>query len=213
MTEAFWPPAGTARTAVKPSTAGTLDTAPQERILDAADRLVRQIGIDKTSMADVARTAGVARGTLYRYFESRDTLFNALSLRTTDLFFTAAAEAMNACSSLSEQLGEFSQMMIRSIHPELEDPAGNQAAMIRMLATQSTQALHRTAKFLRPYLEAAHSRGEVREDLDIADASEWLSRILLSFTIFQASLAYEADDPLSVSLFVQRYAIRGLSGR
>jgi AcrR family transcriptional regulator len=212
MTEAFWPPAHPVRTGARAFTAGTLDRATQERILDATDHLVRQVGIDKTSMADVARAAGVARGTLYRYFESREKLFNALSQRTADHFFTAAAEAMDARPMLSEQLGEFSKMMIRSIHPEADEPAGNQAAMIRMLATQSTQALRRTAKFLRPYIDAARARGEVREDLDLADASEWLARVLLSFTIFQASVSYEADDPLSVSLFVQRYAISGLSG-
>jgi hypothetical protein len=31
------------------------------------------------------------------------------------------------------------------------------------------------------------------------DASEWLARVLLSSTIFHASVAYEADDPRSVS--------------
>jgi hypothetical protein len=103
-------------------------------------------------------------------------------------------------------------MMIRSIHPEAR-PSSNQAAMIRMLSTQSVQALRRTSRFLAPYIEAARERGEVRASLDVGDASEWLARILLSFTIFQASVAYEADDPRSVSQFVQRYAITGLAGR
>jgi TetR/AcrR family transcriptional repressor of uid operon len=60
-----------------------LDPETRERLLDAADRLVRQIGMAKTSMADVARVAGVARGTLYRYFKSRESLFNAVMRRTT----------------------------------------------------------------------------------------------------------------------------------
>src|SRR5437868_2805572 len=98
-------------------TGGSLDPATAERLLDATDRLVQRIGIGKTSMADVARAAGVARGTLYRYFESREVLFDALTRRATDRFFAGAAAAMDGQPSLSEQLGEFSQLMVRAIHP------------------------------------------------------------------------------------------------
>jgi len=213
--------------------------ATQERLLDATDRLVRQLGIKKTSMADVARDAGVARATLYRYFESREVLLNALTHRAADRFFTAVAAAMDSRATLSGQLGEFSEMMTRAIHPAPgvaggpgsaaaglaglaggpgtgapggpDGDEGNRAAMFRMLVGESGQALRRTARLLRPYIEAARERGEVRRDLDVADASEWLARILLSFTIFQAAIAYEADDPRSVSEFVRRYAITGLA--
>jgi AcrR family transcriptional regulator len=203
--------------------------ATQERLLDATDRLVRQLGIKKTSMADVARDAGVARATLYRYFESREVLLNALTHRAADRFFTAVAAAMDTRATLSGQLGEFSEMMTRAIHPApgalvaggsgsvgLGAAGGpgsveNRAAMFRMLVGESGQALRRTARLLRPYIEAARERGEVRQDLDLTDASEWLARILLSFTIFQAAIAYEADDPRSVSEFVRRYAITGLA--
>jgi AcrR family transcriptional regulator len=183
-----------------------------ERLLDATDRLVRQFGMRKTSMADVARGAGVARGTLYRYFESREVLLDALMHRAADRFFEAVTDAMDRRGTLSGQLGEFSQLMFRSTRPDVHDPDGNRSAMVRMLATESGQALRRTARLLRPYIEAARERGEVRQDLDIAEASEWLARILLSFTIFQAAIAYEADDPQSVSDFVRRYAIDGLAG-
>lgn len=192
------------------TTAAALDGATADRLLDATERLVRQIGINKTSMADVARAAGVARGTLYRYFDSRETLLRALTQRTTDRFFEDVAEAMDARTTLSEQVGEFSELMIRALHPPADATLGTQASMVRMLATEGAQALRRTSKLLRPYIEAARERGEVRGDLDGNDASEWLARMLLSFTVFQASSTYEADDPQSVSSFVRRYAIDGL---
>ena len=217
MTSDDWPLSG-------PAWPGA-GAATQERLLDATDRLVRQLGIKKTSMADVARDAGVARATLYRYFESREALLNALTHRAADRFFAAVAAAMDTRATLSGQLGEFSEMMTRAIHPAQGVAAGsgsgavggpgslegNRAAMYRMLVGESGQALRRTARLLQPYIEAAGERGEVRQDLDLADASEWLARILLSFTIFQAGIAYEADDPRSVSEFVRRYAITGLA--
>jgi AcrR family transcriptional regulator len=193
--------------------AGALDRETRDRILDATDRLVRQFGMAKTNMTDVARAASVARGTLYRYFESREALFDALSQRATDNFFAEAAVRMSRCPTLSDQVGEFSELLIRSIRPATAaEAAGRQASMVRMLSTQGGHALRRVAGALRPYVEAARGRHEVRENLDIDDASEWLARILLSFTILQASVSYEADDPASVRRFVQRYAISGLTG-
>jgi AcrR family transcriptional regulator len=189
-----------------------LDGDTRERLIEATDRLVRTIGFGKTSMADVARSARVARGTLYRYFDSRETLFDAVMKRTGDRFFTEAAGEMGRRETLSEQLGAFSELLTRWIHPRSGDPSKNRAAMLQLLATQGGAALGRTAAFLWPYLEAARTHGEVREDLDVRDASEWLARILLSFTVFQASVSYEAGDPRSVGDFVRRYAIDGLSG-
>ena len=48
--------------------------ANRARILDAARALVFSGGFQAASMAAVARDAGVATGTLYRYFASREAL-------------------------------------------------------------------------------------------------------------------------------------------
>jgi len=47
------------------------------RILDAAARAFIRSGYARTQMADVARDAGLASGTLYLYAESKDALFDA----------------------------------------------------------------------------------------------------------------------------------------
>jgi AcrR family transcriptional regulator len=53
----------------------------RERILDGAVQAVALHGLSKLGMSDVSRSAGVARGTVYRYFASRDELLNALAAR------------------------------------------------------------------------------------------------------------------------------------
>lgn len=50
----------------------------EERILAAAAALIIRHGIDKTTMGDVAATAGVGRGVLYLHFNSKDRLLDAL---------------------------------------------------------------------------------------------------------------------------------------
>lgn len=46
----------------------------QERILDAALTCVGRVGLAKTTLDDVAREAGCARATLYRYFANKSEL-------------------------------------------------------------------------------------------------------------------------------------------
>jgi AcrR family transcriptional regulator len=49
-----------------------------ERILEGALRAVARRGLQKVSMSDIGDTAAVSRGTLYRYFASRDDVLAAL---------------------------------------------------------------------------------------------------------------------------------------
>ena len=51
------------------------------RILDAAARLLLRYGHDRTTIGDIAREAGVAKGSVYAHWRSRDQLFLALLRR------------------------------------------------------------------------------------------------------------------------------------
>lgn len=52
-----------------------------DRILDAAVRLLLRYGHDRTTISDVAREAGVAKGSVYAHWRGRDRLFLALLRR------------------------------------------------------------------------------------------------------------------------------------
>ena len=55
-----------------------ISKAPEERkqeILETAMKLFAQNGFEKTSISDIAKEIGVAQGLCYRYFPSKDVLF------------------------------------------------------------------------------------------------------------------------------------------
>mgnify|MGYP000592278929 CR=1 FL=1 len=54
------------------------DSAKVRQILDGARKVFLKLGFDGASMGDIARTAGVSKGTLYVYFENKAELFSAL---------------------------------------------------------------------------------------------------------------------------------------
>src|SRR5258706_6057831 len=51
------------------------------RILDAAAELIQRWGYNKTTIDDIARQAGVAKGTIYLHWKTREDLFEALIKR------------------------------------------------------------------------------------------------------------------------------------
>jgi TetR/AcrR family transcriptional repressor of nem operon len=52
--------------------------AKRERIVDTAERLVREHGYAGTSLADISRESGVPLGNLYYYFKTKDAIGSAL---------------------------------------------------------------------------------------------------------------------------------------
>lgn len=52
--------------------------ARPEEILDAAQTVFGECGFARTKIEDVARLAGVSKGTVYLYFESKDALFREM---------------------------------------------------------------------------------------------------------------------------------------
>ena len=55
----------------------------RNRILDAAERVFGRSGVSRTSLEDVASTAGVTRGAIYWHFKDKSDLFTAMVNRVT----------------------------------------------------------------------------------------------------------------------------------
>src|SRR5690349_264887 len=73
-----------------------------DRILDAALRCLARVGLTKTTLDDVAREAGCARATLYRYFPGKQPLVAAVVAREAGRVGDALHAAADACTSLED---------------------------------------------------------------------------------------------------------------
>lgn len=62
----------------------------KNEILDAAARLFAQKGFDDTSVADIMNAVGIAKGTLYHHFKSKEDIMDALIERQMDNILSAA---------------------------------------------------------------------------------------------------------------------------
>jgi len=57
---------------------GDEDSSKRRQILDGARKVFMDLGFDGASMGEIARSAGVSKGTLYVYFADKSRLFEAI---------------------------------------------------------------------------------------------------------------------------------------
>lgn len=83
-----------------------------------------------------------------------------------------------------------------------------------LLTKDAAELLRESVDFFAPYLAAAKLTGEVRKDLDIEAAGEWLARILFSLFTTPSPIRNldDPDAPEAVADFVRAHVVRGFCG-
>lgn len=78
----------------------------QQRILDATINCVKLWGLEKTSLNDIAKQAGVTRPTVYSYYPSRDEVIRAALLQSGYAFGERVIDHIRGFASARDRLLE-----------------------------------------------------------------------------------------------------------
>ena len=195
---------------MSPITAGSrLDT--RDRMLDATERCLRRSGLRRTTMTEVALEAGVSRAWLYRQFPDKASLVLATLARTDRQFWTEAHARVSAATGLPARVAE-AVALAREQQPGallLELKAREPEAFAVVMGTGLREVMPGMATFWHVYLEEARALGEVRPDLDVARAAEWVMRMVLSLVTVPGPTV-EVDDRASVLRFADEFLVSGL---
>ena len=94
----------------------SVDSPVRQRILTAARQRFADFGYRRTGIAEVARDAGIAPGTVYRYFANKEEVFRAVMrdglarwLATARRVLTAPGTAVERLARLAQASLEFSR--------------------------------------------------------------------------------------------------------
>lgn len=91
----------------------TVDPARGEQILESAARLFHRRHYHEVRMDDVAADAGVAKGTLYRYFQDKEDLYLALILSSVNRFIEEISPIMHESGPAEERLRSYIRRAFR----------------------------------------------------------------------------------------------------
>ena len=92
-----------------PSAPSTADV-----ILDGAAQALGRHGARRLTMSDICREAGVSRGTLYRYYKSKDEVLDALNRRIKDTLRSTLDEAIRANPEPADRLRVVLKVLMRT---------------------------------------------------------------------------------------------------
>ncbi|PZG18863.1 TetR/AcrR family transcriptional regulator [Nonomuraea aridisoli] len=130
------------------------------RILDAAGELVLRWGYDKTTIDDVAKRAGVAKGTIYLHWKTRDDIFAALLRRERLLMLAEVRE--QAPATLSELFGAFARALLR--RPLLKAVLSGDSEVLGKLTRRKMRGGLPLGEGFAAYMHELVEHGAVRED-------------------------------------------------
>ncbi len=179
-----------------------------ERILDAASELVQRWGYRKTTIDDIARQAGVAKGTIYLHWKTREDLFRALLVR----------ERLNAGKDLMQRMAsdpEGGTLHGMAKHGSL---AALSSPLIKALMLRDTEVLGELAhsefgkkdfeqrfEASKAYLELLRGKGMVRTDIDLPAQLQMLTAISTGFILMNQFLPaeYQVSEEVAVEMMAE----------
>jgi TetR/AcrR family fatty acid metabolism transcriptional regulator len=111
----------------------------REKILNAAIHVFAAKGFHYARVSDVAKEAGVADGTIYLYFKSKDDLLISLFEEKMEIIVNTFKEEVSQCESAQERLKKFVELHLKMV------------AQAPSLAEVMTVELRQSSKFMREY--------------------------------------------------------------
>jgi AcrR family transcriptional regulator len=162
------------------------------RVLEAAARLFAAEGVDAVSMEEVARAAGVGKGTLYRRYADKGELSAALidaDARALQAEVLAGLPSAGEHASPRERVEHLLGLLCSFI-----DRHASLVAVARRRADGlETPGYEWMRQALRAWLLQAQAAGELRDDADV----EYLADALLA--------------PLTPDIWLHQRLLRGMS--
>ncbi|MCS4299491.1 MULTISPECIES: TetR/AcrR family transcriptional regulator [Acinetobacter] len=93
-----------------------------DELMNAAQTLFLEKGVEATTISEIIASVGVAKGTFYHYFESKQHIVEALKKRYIDFFIAALDTAVATCDA-EDWVSQFKVWISANIQTYLESYA------------------------------------------------------------------------------------------
>ena len=139
----------------------------REQLLDAAERVILRKGLAAATVADVTSEAGVAKGTFYLYFATKDDVVNALKQRMYDFLLERVVEAATAVTETGDWWGQLDAALEAIVDFDAEHAEWHRLAMQSPFAAPTD--MHAYEGQIISVMTEALRRGTEEGVLDAAD--------------------------------------------
>src|SRR5688572_24019503 len=181
----------------------------RDLILRAATKVFAQNGYFQSQVADVARVAGVAAGTVYLYFKSKDDLLVSIFERS---MHDVLAECRAAIDGLDEPAARLSKLA--HLHLERLGRDKDLAVVFQVELRQSVKFMERSAesflqdyfKLIRQAIADGQQSGAFRKDISATTATKIffgaLDEMATNWVLSRRKYDLNAEADAVVDLFI-----------
>jgi TetR/AcrR family transcriptional regulator, fatty acid metabolism regulator protein len=189
--------------------AGAQAADKRQAILRAATSVFAQRGYFQAQVADIARVAGVAAGTVYLYFRGKDDLLVSIFEQTMTEALAEGRAALEGVEDPAERLRR-----IARLHLERLGRDRDLAVVFQVELRQTTKFMERfSSTYLRDYLNriretiaAGQDTGAFRRDISATTAAKIfygaLDEMATNWILSKRQYALAADADAIVDLFI-----------
>ncbi len=201
---------------LKPRWARRKDARPQELLAAALDLFVER-GFASTRLEDVAKLAGVSKGTLYLYFTNKEELFKSVVRET---IVPALGEAEDFIAAFDGHSAELLRKVMHSWWDRLG--ATKASGIVKLVMAESgnfpdlaqfyrEEVINRATVMISGLLERAVAKGEFRP-IDVAIMTQVLIAPMLMLMMWKHSVGPCEQTQLDPLLFLDSFLGMALHG-
>ncbi len=139
-----------------------------KEVLEAARRIFARLGYAAANVEEIAKEAGMAKGTVYLYFKSKEEVFIAVLASDIESLTNQTIEGMSAAKTFEERLTVFLNLRLAYLQHNQDflriyvaefDGCGSRSPLISEIVDR---VYWRGIDFMRQCLEQAIAQGELR---------------------------------------------------
>ncbi|WP_240810187.1 TetR/AcrR family transcriptional regulator [Actinomadura sp. WMMA1423] len=180
----------------------------RSRVLDAAYAQFCRMGIQRSTMDDVARRAGVSRITVYRRFATKDALVEQVVRREFRRYFDQFLVDIEQAGTAAERvvLGFVSSLRAIRRNPLIGGLIATEPDLLLPSLIGDGRTLATVRRFVADQLRREQRAGNVSEDLDIEYVAEMMVRISGSLLAIPSHII-DLDDDAQLSALAWRFLV------
>ncbi|MFC9970511.1 TetR/AcrR family transcriptional regulator [Spirillospora sp. NPDC127200] len=179
------------------------------RVLDAAYEQFCRMGIQRSTMEDVARRAGVSRITVYRRFATKDALVEQVVRREFRRYFVRFLRDIQQAETAADRvvLGFVSSLRAIRGNPLIGGLIATETdLLVASMISDGGRTVATVRRFVAGQLRQEQRAGNVPDDLDADLVAEMMVRVSASFLAIPSHLI-DLDDDEQLAGVARRFLV------
>ncbi len=180
----------------------------RKKLILAAEKLIRERGFEGVSVEDVAREAGVAKGTFYTYFRRKEEVVDVIAHNRFVIAEKEAGKEETALGQISAFLTESMKYIFDTGLPVCRQWLKN---VVEPEDEQGKSKLAYDAGVIRKALDAAVERGELKKDAPTGALADSIAASYYGIVTVWA-ITNGKSDPVGLIGDYEKNALKALLG-